>query len=135
MSFISLTDAMTATILVTKADVVNLNNRTYTADSLEKAVANAQEDVSLGALFIYDTHPDPVFNSAGKLAGYATHQNKKVGKITRMWYDKGTVYATATIFDTDAGRKYQKLLSTNKRVSVSLRAMGDCVKLDNGTKV
>lgn len=123
-----------AKILVTQADIENLNARQYTKESLKSAVDDAQEAVRLGLLIGYEEHPEPLFNQDREPIGYNYIQNPPLFRIVKLWYDQGQVWALAEFFDTPKGKEYTQKIKKGQRVSVSLRALGECEEV-NGDKI
>src|ERR1051326_783109 len=123
---ISLVDGrVRATILVTQSNIENLNSRQYTAGSLQRAVDDAQEDVRLGLIIGYETHPEPVFNEQMDPVGYNYTQNPPLFRVTKLWYSGGQVWAEAEFFDSPKGIEYSNRIRSGQKVSVSLRALGE----------
>lgn len=130
-----LLDRIMVDILITEADILNLNNRSYTKESLQKAVTDAQLYARLGLLTVYEEHPNPVFDQAGEVAGYDNYERVPVGRFTKIWMVDNRVYGTAYLFNTEAGKKYEQRIRNKEKINVSLRALGGCKLLANGKKI
>ncbi len=115
-----------ARILVTQANIENLNKRKYSLESLQVAVAEAQERVRLGLIVGFENHPDELYNGQGDAVSYDYAQNPPLFRVTKLWMVGDIVYAEATFFDTQLGIAYSNKLRNGQRIPVSLRAFGEC---------
>lgn len=130
-----LTDSrVRAKILVTQANEQNLNNREYSDYSLIMAVEKIQPYIRDGVIFGYEEHPEPVFNDRNVAVGFNAFQNPVLFKVVKMWYEYGKVYAIAEFLDNVKGNLYSEKIKRNETVSVSLRALGECITIDGVKK-
>lgn len=128
-------DRLLVDILITEADILNLNNRSYTKDSLTTAVRDAQLYARLGLLTMYQEHPSPVYDEAGRVVTYNGYEKVPVGRFTKIWMDGNRVFGTAYLFNTDQGKEYERRIRNKEKINVSLRALGGCKLLANGKKI